>query len=229
METTALARQAMERLLAGNRQFAAQFDGLEPGERARTLSSAEPYAVVLGCSDSRVPPEVVLGEDLGRLFVVRVAGNVAGSDEIGSIEYAVARWACPIVLVLGHTQCGAVGAVLDRAGTAAEPGPDLAGLAQLSTLLVSVRSNVAMGSFVPAGSGQAPGDPWAAAVMANVRRTVDTLRERSGFLRGRAAEGSLRIVGAVYEVETGLVRPLDAPRPAFEAAGVTAPGAARET
>ncbi len=210
MASSEEARRATARLLEGNRAFVREVAGaIGPGERAARLSAAHPFAVVLSCADSRVPPERVLGADIGELFVVRNAGHVAGSLEVASIEYAVAQWSCPLVLVLGHAQCGAVAAALDTTRGTAALAPDAESATSLASLVVEVRSNLALAPRPP-HAAQAAGDPWRAAVEANVRRTVDALAQRSGFLRGRVSDGRLAIIGAVYDVSTGEVVLLDA-------------------
>ena len=131
------ARAALVRLAAGNRRFVdAASTAVGPDGLRDALATAEPFAVVLGCSDSRVVPETIFGETLGKLFVVRVAGNLAESIELGSIEYAIARWGCPLLVVLAYTQCGAVGCAIDR-GAEQTIEPVLGG--HVSSLLVPIR------------------------------------------------------------------------------------------
>lgn len=205
MASSEEARRVTARLLEGNRAFVREVAGMTvPDKLAARLADAHPFAVVLSCADSRVPPERVLGSDIGELFVVRNAGHVAGTQEVGSIEYAVAQWGCPLVLVLGHTQCGAVAAALDTARSVTTLAPDAASATSLASLVVEVRTNLALAPRPPHAQA-APGDPWRAAVEANVRRTIEALGQRSGFLRGRVSDGRLAIVGAVYDVSTGEV------------------------
>jgi carbonic anhydrase len=168
------------------------------------LTVAEPYAIVLGCSDSRVPPELVFDESVGRLFVIRVASNVAGNEEIGTIEYASARWNCPLVVVLGHTQCGGVAAAMEKLPAGAEPPPDATGSTHLGMLLGTIRANLGWTGHETAA------DSWRNAVRANVRRTIEQIRLWSVPLRSRVDDGRLAIVGAVYDVETGEVEFLEA-------------------
>jgi carbonic anhydrase len=197
---------ALERLTAGNGRFLASIEAsADPAAVRAGLSRAEPYAVVLGCSDSRVPPEVVLGEAPGKLFVVRVASGVAGPNEIGTVEYALARWSCPLVVVLGHTQCGGIAASLDRLPAGAEPQPESTGWMHLSSLVFAIRS--AMGDT--SACSTCP-DPWRAAVELHVHKTVDLLQNWSEPIRRRVAAGRLKVVGAMYDVETGAVELLDA-------------------
>jgi carbonic anhydrase len=194
----------LDRLKAGNARF---LDAIarapNPAGVTASLAVANPYAIVLGCSDSRVPPEIVFNESVGRLFVIRVASNVAGTDETGTIEYALARWNCPLVVVLGHTQCGGVASAMDRPPPGAEPPPDPSGSMSLSALLGSIRSNLGW------TRGWSSTDPWAEAVHLNVRRTIEQLLTWSIPIRRRVEAGQLKVVGAVYHVETGQVEFLD--------------------
>jgi len=165
--------------------------------RAGLREGQHPFAVVLGCSDSRVPVELVFDEGFGQLFVVRVAGNVAGDDERGSIEYSVNHLHVPLIVVLGHEQCGAVTAAL---GSEADRKAESA---DIQTIL---------GRIEPALK-EVPGDASAAdrlhrAVEANVRSSAQQLRTAPGF-QDRISRGELDIVGGVYELETGRVRWLD--------------------
>jgi carbonic anhydrase len=192
---------AVERLTAGNGRLLASIDAApDPAAIRATLAKGTPYAIVLGCSDSRVPPEIVFGESPGRLFVVRVASGVAGPNEIGSIEYALARWSCPLVVVLGHTQCGGIAASLDRLPPGAEPQPDPTGWMHLSSLVFSIRSAIGDTSACAACP-----DPWREAVELNVRKTVELLQNWSEPIRRRVNAGTLAVAGAVYDVETGAV------------------------
>jgi carbonic anhydrase len=196
---------ALAWLTAGNGRFVASIEAsTDPAAVRAGLSRAEPYAVVLGCSDSRVPPEVIFGEAPGRLFVVRVASGVAGPNEIGTIEYALARWSCPLVVVLGHTQCGGIAASLDQLPAGAEPQPEATGWMHLSSVVFAIRSAIGDTSTCAACP-----DPWRAAVELHVRKTIDLLQNWSEPIRRRVAAGRLKVVGAIYDVETGAVELLD--------------------
>jgi carbonic anhydrase len=175
----------------------------DPETALANLRVANPYAIVLGCSDSRVPPEVVFDEAPGRLFVVRVASNVATSAEIGSIEYALARWDCPLLIVLGHTECGGIAAALDSLPPGADPGPDAAGAIHLGSLIFAIKTNLGR----PGES--VSGDPWFDAVCTNVRRTVSVLKDWSDPIHRRVAAGRLQVAGAIYHVESGEVEILE--------------------
>ena len=157
-----------------------------------------------------MPPEIVFDQDIGDLFVVRVAGNVAGPDEIASIEYALEQWDWALVFLVGLTQFGSLAAVLDPLPPGFQP-PDIAGAPYLGSLLVSVRSNVSLGS---SGGGLRPakaaGEPdrWRQGVEANVRQTMQGLGTRSQIVRARVSRGALVIAGLVYDVKTGCVEVL---------------------
>jgi carbonic anhydrase len=203
--TTRTAHDALEQLEEGNARFLDVVAATpDPEATTASLATADPYAIVLGCSDSRVPPEIVFDESVGRLFVIRVASNVAGNDETGTIEYALGRWNCPLVVVLGHTQCGGVAAAMDPPPAGADPAPKADGAVHLWGLLASIRSNLGW------GSGCTSADPWFDAVCLNVRRTMEQLTTRSSAIRKRVESGELHLVGAIYHVETGTVEFLDA-------------------
>lgn len=195
---------SLDLLRAGNERFLGLINrSPDPAAAAASLVRAEPYAVVLGCSDSRVPPEVVFDETVGRLFVVRVASNVAGQAEIGSIEYAVARWGCPLIVVLGHTQCGGVAAALDRLPPGAEVPADISGSVNLGALLGSIKYNLGSVASTPSP------DLWLDAILLNVRRTVEAILIWSPLIQRRVKAGEVSIRGAVYHVESGAVEFLE--------------------
>jgi carbonic anhydrase len=199
-----LEQDPIATLRSGNARFVDFVEAMPDGDATRAwLTEAKPYAVVLGCSDSRVPPEIVFDETIGRLFVIRVASSVAGNEQIGTIEYALSRWGCPLIVVLGHTQCGGVAAAMDKLPPGADPGWADADSVHLSSLLGHIRSH--LGS-----SGAAmTDDPWLDAVRQNVRRTIEQLPVWSPPISRRIATGCLKVVGAIYHVETGRVEFLD--------------------
>jgi len=161
----------------------------ETRARQRDLVAGQhPHAEVLSCADSRVPPEIIFDQGLGDLFVVRVAGNVAADVEIGSLEYGAEHLHIPLLVVLGHESCGAV--------TAAVQGGNAEGhiAALVSLIKPAVDSSRGM-----------PGDPVANAVRSNVRMVVQQLRSSTPILSELVAHGKLKIVGAVYSLETGEV------------------------
>ena len=191
---------AFERLQAGNRRFLDSIAASpDPASETAALAQGTPYAVVMGCSDARVSPELVFDEGLGRLFVVRVVSHVAGPAEMGSVEYAVARWNCPVVVVLGHTQCAGVALAMDRLPPGAEPTPAGASSMSLTSLMTSIKSNL---GWTPTSGST---DPWLEAVKRNVHRTREALLAWSPPLRQRVSAGELSAVEALYHVETGEV------------------------
>lgn len=158
-------------------------------ERRRQLVSGQhPHAEILSCSDSRVPPEIVFDQGLGDLFIVRVAGNVATDTEIGSLEYGAEHLHIPLLVVLGHESCGAVTA-------AVQGGPPEGHITTLVSLITPA---------VEKSRGMS-GDPVANAVRMNVEMVVKQLRTSTPILSELVAHGKLKIVGAVYSIETGSV------------------------
>lgn len=161
----------------------------ETVDRMRQLVSGQhPHAEILSCSDSRVPPEIVFDQGLGDLFTVRVAGNVATDTELGSLEYGAEHLHIPLIVVLGHESCGAVTA-------AVQGGPPEGHIATLVNLIKPAVEK----------SRSMSGDPVANAVRANVELVVKQLRTSTPILSELVAHGKLRIVGAVYSIETGAV------------------------
>jgi carbonic anhydrase len=158
--------------------------------RQRELASAQnPHAGVLACADSRVPPEIVFDQGLGDLFDVRVAGNVATDAELGSLEYAAEHLALPLIVVLGHQKCGAVTATAEAGAT--PPG-------HLPALVNLIRPAVQAAASMT-------GDKIDNAVRVNVQNTVRQLRAAKPTLAGLCARGQLKVVGAVYALDTGKV------------------------
>ena len=183
-------QEALDRLLEGNRRFVSgAVDGPRRDlDRVRELSGGqEPYAAILGCADSRVPPEILFDEGFGDLFTVRVAGNVATPEEIASLEYAVGVLGSQLVVVLGHSSCGAVSAAVDGG---AVPG-------QISSLFQHITPSVPEGATVQE------------AVEANARHQARVLRTSSPVIREAVAAGSVRVQPAVYSLEDGRVRLLE--------------------
>jgi carbonic anhydrase len=194
------ADEAIQRLIDGNNRFLrgkARLPGLTRETLAELARGQRPFATILGCSDSRVVPEWIFDAGLGELFVVRVAGNVLSPEVAGSLQYAGAHLQTPLLMVLGHTGCGAIQAALET---------KLQGVQQHS------RIQLLIDSILPALSGLDPHLPpselMAQAVESNVRWTVQTIIE-SPEGQARLDEGRMKILGAIYEIETGQVRFLD--------------------
>ena len=200
---TVPAREALERLREGNRRFVAgprRLDSRTSAARRRELATGQhPFAVILGCADSRVPAEIVFDQGLGDLFVVRVAGNIAGPTQIGSIELAVETLGSLLVVVLGHSGCSAVHATLD-----ALRAPSV-GLGEgLSSVVDSIRPGIE-----PLLDADTEIDAvMPSAVRANVAATVAELR-RVPSIAHRIREHGLKIVGAEYDLHTGAVTFVD--------------------
>ncbi len=195
------AREALERLRAGNQRFVAgrRFDESvsDLDRRADLVAAQEPFAIILGCSDSRVPAELVFDQGLGDLFVIRVAGNVIAPSQIGSVEFAVETFGTRVAVVLGHSNCGAVEATLAelRGETHHESG-------NLRSIIDRVRP------AVDPLLGRDDIDPATLldeAVRANVRLSTEQLRHGSSVIEGKVSSGHLLIVGAEYSLETGVV------------------------
>ncbi len=196
------AHEALERLREGNRRFMSQAEshiGLEGQERRNELlEGQEPFAAVLGCSDSRVPAEVVFDQGLGGLFVVRVAGNVAAPSQVESVEFAVSRLGTRLVVVLGHTMCGAVQATLEALERPEEDRP-----ADMGAILGRIRPSVE--PLLKTDLRQNREELVSKAVRANIRASADHLRQRSSLLAGMVDTERLLIVGAEYSLHTGFV------------------------
>jgi carbonic anhydrase len=200
------ARAALEKLRQGNARFIANVRGAEPVlsqvRRADFVHGQNPFAVVLGCSDSRVPAEIVFDQGLGDLFVIRVAGNVVAPSQVGSVEFAVERFATPLVVVLGHTGCGGVGATLDVLQDRAKPG---------SRGLMSIVDRIRP-ALEPLLQTELAGQPDAlmrVAIRANVRASANQLRHGSEIIERMVASNGLAVVGGVYDLSTGEVEFFD--------------------
>jgi carbonic anhydrase len=196
------AKEALERLREGNRRFAAgvrSFEGeLSPARRKDLVGGQEPFAIVLGCSDSRVPAELVFDQGLGDLFVIRVAGNIVAPSQVGSVEFAATRFGTRLVVVLGHSQCGAILATLDELRRPAENQSR-----NLRSIVDRVRPSV---EALMATELRRDTDALVReAVRANVRASVDHLRHGSEILERLIAQEGLAVVGAEYSLETGRV------------------------
>src|SRR5438045_6930766 len=200
------ASEALHKLKQGNARFLSNVRGAEPilsqVRRADFVRGQNPFAVVLGCSDSRAPAEIIFDQGLGDLFVIRVAGNVVAPAQIGSVEFAVERFATPLVVVIGHTSCGGVGATLDVLQGRAPPG---------SRGLMSIvdRIRPAIESLLQTDLASHPDALMRAAIRANVRASVNQLRHGSEIIERVIAHRGWAVGGAVYELATGEVEFVD--------------------
>ncbi len=195
------AQEALQRLRDGNRRFAANTSQHSIGNEARRrelVSGQQPFAVIFGCSDSRVPAEIVFDQGIGDLFVVRVAGNVVQPSLLGSVEFACSKFGTRLIVVLGHSHCGAVQATLEAMQSPDEPqSKNISAIAEL--IRPSVESVLA--SNREAGTG----DIVERAVRANVKASAEKLRQASDIITNLERDDGLHIVGAEYSLETGLV------------------------
>jgi len=195
------ASEALKRLKEGNQRFASGVRSIDAlirqTQRSDSVAGQAPFAIILGCSDSRVPAEIVFDQGLGDLFVIRVAGNIVAPSQIGSVEFAADRFGTRLVVVLGHSSCGAVIATLEELRRQAESrSPNLASI--VDRIRPSVEGLMESG----------PREQEALvslAVRANVRASVDKLKRASRVLERLIETEGLLVVGAEYSLETGIV------------------------
>jgi len=196
------AHDALERLREGNRRFVSDVRSRHTlrsqTRRDEVVAGQEPFAIILGCSDSRVPAEIVFDQGLGDLFVIRVAGNIVAESQVGSVEFAAARFSTRLVVVLGHSQCGVVLATLDELRQPTENQSR-----NLRSIVDRVRPSVE-----ELLSTELRHDPEALvrhAVQANIRVSCNHLRHGSEILEELIQGSGLLVVGAEYSLETGVV------------------------
>ena len=200
------APEALERLREGNRRFVANVhaaDGFSSHARPADLANGQhPFAIVLGCSDSRVPAEIVFDQGLGDLFVIRVAGNIVAPSQVGSVEFAATRFSTRLVVVLGHSQCGAILATLEELR---RPREDQS--RNLRSIVDRVRPSVE--SLLATELRHDFGALVREGVRANIRTSVDHLRNGSQILEQLIQKEGLQVVGAEYSLESGVVEFLE--------------------
>jgi carbonic anhydrase len=193
------AQEALQSLRVGNARFVAGESGhgdLSSHERRSELVAGQkPIAIILGCSDSRAPVELIFDQGLGDLFVIRVAGNIVAPSQVGSIEFAAAEFGVQLVVVLGHSHCGAINATIEEVK---EPGQSNS--KNLEFIVNRVRPSVE--PYVGKLSGP---ELTARAVTANVRSSVEQIRHGSKIVEQLISAGKLSIVGAEYSLDTGIV------------------------
>jgi len=199
------AHEALERLREGNSRFASSISTSEPcvnARRAELPVGQQPFAIILGCSDSRVPAEIVFDQGLGDLFVIRVAGNIVAPSLIGSVEFAAERFGTRLVVVLGHSQCGAILATLETLRAA-----NTSASRNLMAIVDRVRPSVQ--SLLATELRHDENALVREAVRANIRASVNHLRHGSRVLEQLILDGGLMVVGAEYSLETGIVNFFD--------------------
>jgi carbonic anhydrase len=196
------AREALERLRKGNGRFVSDVSGREiltsPSRRNELAAGQEPLAIILGCSDSRVPAEIVFDQGLGDLFVIRVAGNIVAPSQVGSVEFAAERFGTRLVVVLGHSRCGAILATLEELGHPTEGQSR-----NLRSIVDRIRPSV---EALLATELRYDADALVReAVRANIRASANHLRHGSEVLEQLIQSDGLLVVGAEYSLETGVV------------------------
>lgn len=200
--TVVPAREALQRLQDGNLRFASNVRGSDAfvshTRRAELTAGQQPFAIILGCSDSRVPAEIVFDQGLGDLFVIRVAGNIVAPSQVGSVEFAAARYGTRLVVVLGHSQCGAILATIEelRMPTEKQSG-------SLYAIVDRIRPSIE--GLITADSANDSEELVSRAVRANIHASVDHLRHGSPVLEQLIAHEGLLVVGAEYSLDTGIV------------------------
>jgi carbonic anhydrase len=192
------ANEAIQMLKEGNQRFASGVRSIEQLQRADYVEGQAPFAIILGCSDSRVPAEIVFDQGLGDLFVIRVAGNIVAPSQIGSVEFAAERFGTPLVVVLGHSKCGAVMATIEELEQPSEK--------QSSNVLSIV--NRIRPTVEPLFATELRLDPenlLKSSIHANILAARNHLMHGSQLLENLVQQDKLKIVGAQYSLETGLV------------------------
>ncbi len=199
-------QQALQRLIDGNLRFrqgeAASLAGSWSGDQAAVAQ--RPFAIVLGCSDSRTPVEILFDEGFGSLFVVRVAGNIVAPSVVGSIEFAASQFGTRLVVVMGHTRCGAISATLNALAT---------GMGPESRNIRSITDRIAPHIEALARTGEAQAVAREC-MRANVKASADHLRHGSQIIEELVLAGRVAVVSAEYELETGAVNFFDGVPPA---------------
>jgi carbonic anhydrase len=200
------ALEALEKLREGNRRFVSgeqrQDARSAQTRRGELASNQQPFAAILGCSDSRVPVEIVFDQGLGDLFVIRVAGNVVAPSQIGSVEFAAERFGTRLVVVLGHSRCGAIQATLEQLQR-----PQERQARNLQSIVDRIRPSVQ--GLLATDLRNQPEALMRQAVRANIRASVGHLRHGSQLIEALVDESGLRVVGAEYSLESGIVEFFD--------------------
>lgn len=200
------AQEALDRLRDGNRRFVTELRKqatLSSQTRRREVAAGqEPFAIILGCSDSRVPAEIIFDQGLGDLFVIRVAGNIVAPSQIGSVEFAAARYGTPLVVVLGHSNCGAILATIEELRRPVEDQSR-----NLRSIVDRIRPSVE--ALLETEARHDEKLLVHQCVRANVRMSTDHLRHGSQLLEQLIQKNGLLVVGAEYSLETGEVEFFD--------------------
>ena len=200
------ALEALDRLRKGNQRFVSDIrgQGCSTGQTRRDelVAGQEPFAIILGCSDSRVPAEIVFDQGLGALFVIRVAGNIVAPSQIGSVEFAACLYDTPLVVVMGHSMCGAVITTLEELER-----PTGNRSTNLQSIVNRIRPSVQ--ALLETGLHDDPEALLRQAIRANIRASASQLRHGSKILEDLIEKDRLLVVGAEYSLETGVVEFFD--------------------
>jgi carbonic anhydrase len=199
------AKEALDRLREGNRRFVADKSNAGTSVQSRrreVVDGQEPFAIILGCSDSRVPAEMVFDQGLGDLFVIRVAGNIVAPSQIGSVEFAAERYRTKLVVVLGHSQCGAILATLEELKR-----PNENQSRNLKSIVDRIRPSIE--TLLDTGLKHDHDALVHQSVRANIRASANHLRHGSELLENLIQNEGLLVVGAEYSLETGKVEFFD--------------------
>lgn len=205
------ALEALDRLREGNRRFVEDNRTADAGanqsRRKELASGQQPFAIILGCSDSRVPAEIVFDQGLGDLFVIRVAGNIVAPSQVGSVEFAAARFGTRLVVVLGHSNCGAILATIEELGRRSEEQSR-----NMRTIVNRIRPSIE--PLLESDPSRPHDQLVRRAVRANIRMSANHLRHGSEVLEQLIQNEGLLVVGAEYSLETGVVDFFDVPKAA---------------
>lgn len=200
------AKESLECLIQGNQRFVSGFRSIEIQakqlQRAELVEGQAPFAIILGCSDSRVPAEIVFDQGLGSLFVIRVAGNIVAPSLIGSVEFAAIRFGTPLVIVLGHSMCGAVIATIDELNHPSEGTS-----ANILSIVNRIKPNVQ--PLFETELNKNPKKLLEKAIRANIFASINQLRHGSQLLEQLIEKDKLTIIGAEYSLQTGIVEFFD--------------------
>jgi len=202
LESMITANEALQRLREGNQRFVAGMRSIDSlvkqMQREDFIERHSPFAIILGCSDSRVPAEIIFDQGLGDLFVIRVAGNVVAPSQIGSVEFAVQQFCTPLVVVLGHSRCGAVMATLEEIERPSDENSS-----NVLSIVSRIRPSVEL--LLETDLRNDPGQLLKAAIRANILASTNNLRHGSQMLEQLLLDGRLTIIAAEYSLETGVV------------------------
>ncbi len=195
------ATEALKRLIEGNHRFVAGTPAMRSAPLEELAKAQEPFAIVLGCSDSRVPAEIVFDQGLGDLFVIRVAGNIVAPSQVGSVEFAAEQFGTRLVVVLGHSNCGAILATLEQLKR-----PSQSRSPNLRPIVNWIKPSIER--LLEAGMTDHE-ELVGQAVRANIQASAEQLRSGSEILEGLIRDDGLLVVGAEYSLDTGVVEFFD--------------------